>query len=235
MIPKIIHLCWFSNDPFPVEIKICLDSWKRVLPDYEVRRWTYEDAKAIGCRFIDEALAARKWAFAADVVRFYAVYKEGGVYMDSDILMKKRFDRFIPEHGFATFHEHIGQQLQLQAAFLMGEKGNAYCKAVFDYYNLRPFLKPDGTYDLTISPVVMLDMASARGYKPEDTEQHLEDDVVIYPGYYLTPCNRGVEVHPDAFALHTIYGSWRTRKLGRRIELYVKHLFKVCRYLLLRR
>lgn len=235
MIPKIIHLCWFSNDPFPVEIKICLDSWKRVLPDYEVRRWTYEDAKAIGCRFIDEALAARKWAFAADVVRFYAVYKEGGVYMDSDILIKKRFDRFIPEHGFATFHEHIGQQLQLQAAFLMGEKGNAYCKAVFDYYNLRPFLKPDGTYDLTISPVVMLDMASARGYKPEDTEQYLEDDVVIYPGYYLTPCNRGVEVHPDAFALHTIYGSWRTRKLGRRIELYVKHLFKVCRYLLLRR
>lgn len=235
MIPKIIHLCWFSNDPFPVEIKICLDSWKRVLPDYEVRRWTYEDAKAIGCRFIDEALAARKWAFAADVVRFYAVYKEGGVYMDSDILIKKRFDRFIPEHGFATFHEHIGQQLQLQAAFLMGEKGNAYCKAVFDYYNLRPFLKPDGTYDLTISPVVMLDMAYARGYKPEDTEQHLEGDVVIYPGYYLTPCNRGVEVHPDAFALHTIYGSWRTRKLGRRIELYVKHLFKVCRYLLLRR
>ena len=69
MIPKIIHLCWFSDDPFPVEIKVCLDSWHRVLPDYEVRRWTYQDAKAIGCRFIDEALAARKWAFAADVVR----------------------------------------------------------------------------------------------------------------------------------------------------------------------
>ena len=32
MIPKIIHLCWFSNDPFPVEIKVCLDTWKRILP-----------------------------------------------------------------------------------------------------------------------------------------------------------------------------------------------------------
>nr|DAO49701.1 MAG TPA: glycosyltransferase family protein [Caudoviricetes sp.] len=31
MIPKIIHLCWFSNDPFPVEIKVCLDTWKRIL------------------------------------------------------------------------------------------------------------------------------------------------------------------------------------------------------------
>lgn len=56
MIPKIIHLCWFSNDPFPVEIKICLDSWKRVLPDYEVRRWTYEDAKAIVA-----VLSTRPW------------------------------------------------------------------------------------------------------------------------------------------------------------------------------
>ena len=99
MPPKIIHLCWFSKDPYPLEIKICLASWKRVLPDYTVRVWTYEDAKAIGCKYIDQALSVRKWAFAADVVRFYAVYKEGGVYMDSDIYLRKRFDRFIPESG----------------------------------------------------------------------------------------------------------------------------------------
>lgn len=49
MIPKIIHLCWFSNDPFPVEIKVCLDTWKRILPDFQVKHWTYQDAKAIGC------------------------------------------------------------------------------------------------------------------------------------------------------------------------------------------
>lgn len=235
MIPKIIHLCWFSNDPFPVEIKVCLDSWKRVLPDYEVRRWTYADAKAIGCRFIDEALAAKKWAFAADVVRFYAVYKEGGIYMDSDILVHRRFDRFVPDRGFATFHEHIGDRMQLQAAFFMGEPGNAYCKDVFDYYNSRPFVKPDGSFDMTISPVVMLDMARARGYVPEDVEQHLADNVVIYPGYYVTPCNSRVVVHPDAIALHTIYGSWRHRKLGRRIELFVKHIWRVARYALFRR
>lgn len=90
MPPKIIHLCWFSKDPYPLEIKICLASWKRVLPDYTVRVWTYEDAKAIGCKYIDQALSVRKWAFAADVVRFYAVYKEGGVYMDSDIYLRKR-------------------------------------------------------------------------------------------------------------------------------------------------
>lgn len=230
MIPKTIHLCWFSDDPFPVEIKICLDSWKKILPDFRIRRWTYEDARSIGCRFINEALEAKKWAFAADVVRFYAIYKEGGIYMDSDILLKKRFDRFIPEKGFATFHEHIGEQIRLQAAFFMGEKGNAYCKDVFEYYNSRPFRKPDGSLDMTISPVVMLDMARRRGYRTEDTEQHLADDIVIYPGHYVTPCKH-IKKHPDAFALHTIYGSWRKRKLGRRIELFCKHQLLRLRYL----
>ena len=133
MIPKIIHLCWFSEESFPVEIKICLASWKRILPDYTIRLWTYADALAIGCDYVSEALSVKKWAFAADVIRFYAIYKEGGIYMDSDMLLKKRFDEFIPEHGFATFNECWGTVL-LQAAFLIGEQGNSFCEEVFSYY-----------------------------------------------------------------------------------------------------
>lgn len=224
MIPKRIHLCWFGSDPFPVEIKICIETWKQILPDYEVKCWTYEDALNIHCRFIDEALAAKKWAFAADVVRFYAVYKEGGLYMDSDIFIKKRFDKFVPEKGFVTFHEHIGCKLQLQAAFFMGEKGNSFCKEMFNYYSQQTFLKPDGSLNMTISPVVMLDVARKRGYFSEDVEQHLADDVVIYPGYYVTPCKKNTFVSPDAFAEHRIYGSWRKRKFGRKLELFIKHI-----------
>lgn len=221
MIPKIIHLCWFSNDLFPIEIKICQESWKRILPDYEIRHWTYADAQAINCQYINEALAVKKWAFAADAVRFYALYMEGGVYMDSDILIKKRFDQFIPESGFATFHEHMGALLQLQAAFLIGEKGNAYCKNVFEYYNSRPFIKSDGSFDMEISPCVMMKIARQIGYKQQDIEQHLLDDVIIYPGYFVTP-RKKIKKHPDAFAQHQIYGSWRKKKLGRKIELAMK-------------
>lgn len=235
MIPKIIHLCWFSGDPFPVEIKVCLDSWKRVLPDFKIRRWTYQDAKGIGCRFIDEALDARKWAFAADAVRFYAVYKEGGIYMDSDIFVKKRFDAFIPRQGFATFHEHFGGLQQLQAAFFIGEKGNAFCREMYEYYSSRPFRKPDGTFDLTISPVIMVEVARRRGYVPADTEQHLAGDVVIYPCRFVTPCKRRSAANPQAFAQHRIYGSWRERKFGRRVELFLKHILAVVRYALFRR
>lgn len=230
MIPKKIHLCWFSGEDYPVEIKKCIESWMRILPDYEIRLWTARDARSIGCQFIDEALDTRKWAFAADAVRFYAIWKEGGVYMDSDILILQRFDRYVPEHGFATVHEHIGDKIQLQAAFFMGEKGNRFCREMFEYYVGRPFRKKDGTLDLTISPVVMKNIASSYGWKAEDTKQLIGDSILVLPGYLVTPSNRCPNAHPDAFARHTIYGSWRVRKFGRRLELCLKHLFRTISY-----
>ena len=232
MIPKVIHLCLFSDDPFPVEIKICLVSWKRVLPDYKIKCWTYVDAQAIGCRYINEALAAKKWAFAADAIRFYAIYKEGGVYMDSDMLIEKRFDSFIPEHGFVSFNENMGTIL-LQAAFLIGEKGNQYCKDVFEYYNQRPFLQPDGSFDMKISPVVMVEIARKKGYRAEDVEQYLEDDIVIYPSCFVSPSKKLKS--RKAFAHHQVYGSWRKHKFGRKLERWMKHVILLTRYTLFHR
>ena len=39
MIPKIIHYCWLSNDKFPLQIQKCIDTWQKVLPDYEFKLW----------------------------------------------------------------------------------------------------------------------------------------------------------------------------------------------------
>ena len=225
-------MCWFSNDEYPVEIKVCLDSWKRVLPDYTIKRWTYEDAEAIGCEFINQALKMKKWAFAADVVRFYAVYEMGGIYMDSDIFLYRRFDELIPKDGFATFNEDPWkrERFGLQAAFFMGEKGNAFCKAMVDFYNGRQFVREDGTLDETISPMLMLGVAEKMGYKNVDNEQHLEG-LTVYPTYLLSP-TKSYPRHPNAIGVHRIYGSWRKRKPGRRVELWVKHVWHVVKYTL---
>lgn len=226
MIPKIIHLCWFSNDSYPVEIKVCLDTWKRLLPDYKVRVWNYDDAKAINIPYLNEALELRRWAFAADVVRFYAVYTEGGVYMDSDIFLYKRFDKFIPDEGdiFVTFNDGIPdnyvvgkETFGLQAAFFIGTKGSSFCKEMLDYYKSKHYKKEDGTNDDTISPHIMRKLAYKYGYVNEEKLQKL-GVLTVYPTYFLAPCKR-YKVTDDTFGMHCIYGSWRKRKLGRRIEL----------------
>lgn len=37
MIPKIIHYCWFGRGPLPELAQKCIASWKKYLPDYEIK------------------------------------------------------------------------------------------------------------------------------------------------------------------------------------------------------
>lgn len=241
MIPKIIHLCWFSHDPYPVEIKVCLDSWRKVLPDYEVRVWTYDDARAINIPFINEALDAHRWAFAADVVRVYAVYQFGGIYMDSDIYLYRRFDEFLPkaDDAFVTFHDKVrpdepddpnGHAFGPNGAFFIGTKGNTFCKELLDYYTSHHYRLPDGTFDNTESPSVMRGVARRHGYVCEDRLLEL-GPLTVYPTRYLAP-RKKYPRYKETFGRHRTYGSWRKRKFGRTLEIKLKHAFHVVRYAL---
>ncbi len=150
-IPKVIHLCWFSGDEYPDIIKKCIDSWRRVLPDFEIKIWTKEMALETNILYVKEAISVRKWAFAADVIRLWAVYHEGGVYMDSDIYILQRFDAFMKNKlvFFQEYHENMlykysmsnklddrGKNLSssnikgcgVQAAFFMGEQEVLFLK-----------------------------------------------------------------------------------------------------------
>ena len=235
MIPKTIHLCWFGGDPFPVEIKRCICSWNKYLPDYRIRMWTYQDAEKLDIPYVNEALKARKWAFAADVVRFYAIWAEGGVYMDSDILLLRRFDELMTAQGVLTFNECLkpGEKVfGLQAAFIMGEKGATYCKDMVDYYSNHHFLNADGSFDQTISPYVMRDVAEKYGYCMCDKEQHLEG-LTVMPTYLLSP-SKSYPHHSDVIGIHRIYGSWRHRHFWRRVDIQLHHYYYALRYFYLK-
>lgn len=85
MIPRKIHFCWLSGDPLPPSIKKCMDTWKKVMPDYEWKLWNTENFDVNSIPYVKEAYEKRKWAFAADYIRVYALYTEGGIYLDSDV------------------------------------------------------------------------------------------------------------------------------------------------------
>lgn len=58
-IPKIIHLTWFSGEEFPPKLKQCINTWGKLLPDFEVGVWTMEIARQINILYINEALDAK--------------------------------------------------------------------------------------------------------------------------------------------------------------------------------
>ena len=99
-IPKIIHYTWFSGDEYPENIKKCIESWHKILPDYELRLWDMKAIENIDSVFLKEAIQMKKWAYAADMVRFYAVYNYGGIYLDTDVEVFKSFDEFLNCNAF---------------------------------------------------------------------------------------------------------------------------------------
>jgi mannosyltransferase OCH1-like enzyme len=85
MIPKTIHYCWFGKGQLPDLAIKCITSWKKYLPDYEIKLWNEENFDVNAIPYVKEAYFSRKFAFVTDYVRLFALYTEGGVYMDTDV------------------------------------------------------------------------------------------------------------------------------------------------------
>lgn len=92
MIPKIIHYCWFGGKPLPTEVKKCISSWKIMCPDYKIMCWDESNFDINVHPFVKAAYEAKKWAFVSDYARLEVVYEYGGIYLDTDVELKKNLD-----------------------------------------------------------------------------------------------------------------------------------------------
>lgn len=233
MIPKVLHYCWLSKDPMPTEALECMKSWKKYMPDWTIKHWGMDEFDVQSVPFVAESVAARKWAFAADYIRAYALYTEGGVYLDSDVLVRKNMDfvlgnrafsavEFFPQHAEKALAKGLvdvnGNKLvadakihgiQVQAAILGAEKGHPFFKECLDYYNARHFSSgADGIpAEDQISPIVMAGIAEKYGFKYWDKEQDLAEGFKLYPSSMFT--SQPYLMLPQAVAVHCCNSSWR--------------------------
>lgn len=158
MIPKIIHYCWLSSDPYPEKIQHCIDSWKKVLPEYEIILWDKQRFNLADNLWCKQAFENKKYAFAADYIRMYALYHYGGIYLDSDVEVFKKFDNLLDLPYFIG-REGVGNRVEV-AAF-GAEKGTEWVGDCMRYYEGRSFIKEDGTFDTTVMPDVVYNILSA--------------------------------------------------------------------------
>ena len=219
MIPKKLHLCWLSGDAYPAKIARCIDSWKRVLPDYEIVLWDTHRFDLSQSQWVREAFEKKKYAFAADYIRFYALYHEGGIYLDSDVEVLKPFDDFLDLPYFVGA-EKAGTP---EAAIMGAEKGCDWVKQCLDYYDGRPFIKADGSLDIRKQPEIMDEQI--RKLKPIRTlsleesqnvrQQDLTSEVLVLSDAYFSPKvfdSREVELTPYTYAIHHYQNSWFSPK-----------------------
>jgi len=209
MIPKIIHLCWLSGDAYPESIQRCLDSWKKHLPDYEIMLWDTKRFDLDGCLWVKQAFETKKYAFAADYIRVYALYHFGGIYLDSDVMVYKSFNDLLDLPYF------IGEDYAhcFEAAIIGAEKGSRFIKTVLDRYDNRSFIKPDGSYEMKTMPIVFKEQLEPtyrfRLITDKSQFQSCDDVINVFSKDYFNSRDYiGAVQYPKSYCSHNFVGSW---------------------------
>lgn len=207
MIPKVIHFCWMSGEPFPELIKECIDSWKEKLPDYKIIKWDSTNFDYKKYSYANEAMSKKKYAFVSDIVRLYVLYNYGGIYLDSDIKVLKSFDPLLKNEAFTGFEsaDRIGVWL------LGSEKGNPFFKELLDCYEGKHFLLTNGEMDLTPNPVILGPVFDKYGVQYNNEIQHLPN-ITIYPKEYFCPLDGStgeLNITRNSYAIHLFNGAWK--------------------------
>ena len=211
MIPKIIHYCWFGRGEMPELALKCIESWHKYMPDWEYKLWNEDNFDVNSVPYVKEAYEARKFAFVTDYVRLYALYTEGGVYMDTDVEVLKPYDDLLSLNAFTGYE---GSKTMPPVTGTMASESNGeWVKEQLAAYEGKHFRKEDGSLDLTTNTVLITSIMEANGFVSTGEKQTYKD-LTIYPCEYFCPRQTTGEIliTHNTYCDHHFMGTWSNPK-----------------------
>ncbi len=223
MIPKILHYCWFGNGDFPKREQRCMKSWKRFLSDFEIKRWDESNFDVHCNEYVEEAYNARKFMYVSDYCRLLALYNVGGLYLDTDCLVKKSFNSLMANGAFTGFG---GDNAEIAAHALAFPAYHPFIKECLDSYIGERFIRNDGTYNMYTVNQRMTALLIKHGFKPDGTWQEV-NGVTIYPMTYFCPISMLPDTvkdckSKDTYCIHV----WSSKELKRERSMLVRFAHK---------
>ena len=210
MIPKKIHYCWFGHGPMPTLVTKCIESWKKYLPDYEIKEWNEDKFDLDSYPYVREAYDNHKLAFVADVVRLYALYHEGGIYMDTDVEVLKPLDDLLKFDAVSGFEAPT----QLQTAFMACRQQYPLFKEFLDEDDGIHCIQ-DGKMDLTVNGTRMTEKCLRYGLKLNG-KLHTVAGFTLLPTEYLCPKSYEtgeINITDKTLVIHHFAGSWQAKSI----------------------
>ena len=252
MIPKIIHYCWFGRSSLPSLAVKCIASWKKYLPDYEIKEWNEDNFDVNIIPYTQEAYKVKKYAFVSDYARFWILYKYGGLYFDTDVEVIKPMDDIIAKGPFMGCENEVknngatalavapGLGLGVNPGLGLGvNPGLGLYKEMLDLYGTLHFINSDGSYNLKTVVEYTTEILCNHGLKNRSGVQKCAG-LWIYPKEYFCPKSCG-DLKPNitnhTYTIHHYNASWVSSKnkvkiklrrlLGKKIAILIKRYFDV--------
>lgn len=207
MIPKIIHYCWFGENPLPELAQKCIESWEKYFPSYEIKEWNETNYDVHKIPYASEAYDAKKYAFVSDYARFDILYQYGGIYFDTDVEVIKPYDDILKNGGFMGF-EAAGT---VAAGLGIGcNAGLGIIHQIVEFYASLCFLNDDGSYNTYTVVEYVTKILKKHGLKRENTIQKFEG-LTIYPIEYFCPISfitGKMNITNNTYSIHHYTASW---------------------------
>lgn len=220
---KKIHYCWFGGKKLPNKVKKCIRTWKKYLPDYEIVEWNENTFDINACEFVKQAYECKKWAFVSDYVRIYALYNEGGIYLDTDMKIIKDVSNIVDKDLFLGTEDsgYFGT-----AVIGVKEKKNKYIKEILDYYNNIRFFDPKAMYSYA-NPTIITKILSKYDIKNGDNGiKIIDNNIYVYPRDYFYPLSYDYSEKvytKNTCMVHLFNATWTSR--GERRTVFINRKF----------
>ena len=213
-IPKILHYCWFGENPMPPLYQKYIESWKKFCPDYEIREWNENNYDVTQNTYMYDAYRNKKWAFVADYVRMDVIYRYGGVYLDVDVELLKPIDRFLNDTGFCGVEAPGYPSLGLVFGAIAGHE---LILMLRDMYDSISFINNDGTLNMTPNTIYQVKLFRNLGLTSENKIQRVYD-MTVYPTDVFCPMHPNLVIEcltEKSHAVHHFGWSWGNEKAVR--------------------
>ena len=207
MIPKVIHYCWFGPNPLPEKDKAYMETWRKFMPDYEIKLWNEDNFDINLCPYVQQAYANKKFAFVSDVARLYALVNEGGIYLDTDVELLRGFSHILDNQPAVIGFE---SDRCIQTAFMASAPGNPIFSEWLESYTKMRFLKDNGRSDLTTNAERLTNILRECGLRIDGSFQRLPYMTVL-PAEYVCPFNNithRITITENTFCYHHFAGTW---------------------------
>ncbi len=212
-IPKVIHYCWFGRKPLPPLALRCIASWRKHMPDHEIKEWNEDNFDVNMIPYTRQAYAARKYAFVSDVARFWILYHYGGVYFDTDVEVLKPLTPLLDRGPFMGVENMVSLSTdQLKVAPGLGmacEAGMPVIRQFMEMYNNLEFSMQENGKFMTVVDFVSRSLNRV-GLKHVNEVQQVAG-MTIYPADYFAARKTAVCNIPrteNSYTVHHYAGSW---------------------------
>jgi len=187
-----------------------MDTWSAIMPDYELKEWN-ESNSPVDIPYVKTALEEGLWSKVSNFVRLWALFHEGGLYLDTDFEILKKLDSFLIHECFIAFQTVEDRPGWVTNGIMGATKGNQFVERCMNR-TLEVFEREN---EFLISSQMTTKVLKEMGLK-EYGFQTIQN-VAIYPHEYFYPYSWFEKYVPDCIkenthAVHHWNMSWVKNK-----------------------